>query len=91
MNGSLIANYFVCTSFIYPLTGDKCYRLFFRHKNNGLTWTEAVSECKMGPGRNPNIASVHSKAEMGKLVLYAITSITAKLNSPTLYKYVQII
>ena len=22
----------------------------------------------MGPGRNPNIASVHSKAEMGKLV-----------------------
>ena len=70
MNWSLIANYFVCTSYIYPLSGDKCYRLFFRHKNDGLTWTEAVSECKMGPGINPNIASVHSKAEMGKQVFY---------------------
>ena len=51
---------------IFVPIGNKCFRLVIKEGDDGLTWEQAKTECRKGPGYFPDLASVHSDKESGK-------------------------
>lgn len=58
------------------LGGNKCLKMVNGGPDDGLMWSEAVRECRRGPGFMPDIASIHDLKETGEEIFMFSESTT---------------
>ena len=60
--------YLLCSYLIrvhFAAMSNKCYKVTMETEQTGLTWDEALTACRNGPGFLPDLASVANSDEQG--------------------------